>query len=289
MIAISAEFATDSPKVGPIDSTLGSSASPKRSSSAWLTSPTSSGASVSVEIWTTLSPSSGLSTRLDLRVAEPLRAERVADVVDARGALERRGDPRARLEVDAEVDALAGDRQRARPAGSRPTAEKNHFDAPMKSKRDRALRLSPAPSAERLRRIRDPRMLRMIACVASTAVNSDSMVPMTSTKREALDPRRGEDEEDERDEQRDDVGVDDRREALLVARGEAARTRICPARTSSFTRSKIDDVRVGRHPQCEDQARDARQRQRDRDQLDDRVEVERVDDQRDVAITPSTR
>ena len=40
-----------------------------------------------------------------------------------------------------------------------------------------------------------------------------------------------------------------------------------------------DDVRVGRDAEREDQAGDARQRQRDRDQLDQRVEVQRVDAQ----------
>ena len=39
-----------------------------------------------------------------------------------------------------------------------------------------------------LSRIREPRSERMIACVASTAVNSDSMVPMPSTNAKPLTP-----------------------------------------------------------------------------------------------------
>ena len=86
-------------------------------------------------------------------------------------------------------------------------------------------------------------------------------------------PRRGEDEQDERDEDRDDVRVQDRREALLVARGD--RRAHTPARAHLLLDAFEDhDVRVGRHPEREDQARDPRQRQHDRDQLDDRVEVE---------------
>jgi hypothetical protein len=41
-----------------------------------------------------------------------------------------------------------------------------------------------------------------------------------------------------------------------------------------------DDVRVGSDPDREDEARDPGQRHRDRDQLDEREEVDRVDDER---------
>ena len=43
-----------------------------------------------------------------------------------------------------------------------------------------------------------------------------------------------------------------------------------------------DDVRIGRHADRQDHARDARQRQRDRYQQDQAVEERRVDQQRDV-------
>ena len=59
-------------------------------------------------------PSSSLLDRLDLRVAEARRARpRRAPASTVAGSLERRRDPRARLEVDAEVQAVGGDRQRA--------------------------------------------------------------------------------------------------------------------------------------------------------------------------------
>ena len=99
---------------------------------------------------------------------------------------------------------------------------------------------------------------------------------MPSVKREALDARGREHEQDERDHERHDVRVDDRRDALLVARGDA--------RGHGSARADLlldafedDDVRVGRDADRQDQARDARQRQRDRDELDQREEVERVD------------
>ena len=52
-----------------------------------------------------------------------------------------------------------------------------------------------------------------------------------------------------------------------------------PARISSLTRSKMT-MFASAPPDRQDQARDPGQRQRDRDQLDQRVEVDRVDDQR---------
>ena len=68
-----------------------------------------------------------------------------------------------------------------------PEIEKNHFDAPMKSKV--ILRFAcPAPSADLLLRSFVLRRLRMIAWVASTAVNSDSIVPIPSTKAKPLTP-----------------------------------------------------------------------------------------------------
>ena len=160
-----------------------------------------------------------------------------------------------------------------------PDTEKNHFDAPMKSKVILCF-ACPAPSAERL--LQDLRAAQAEDDRLGREHRREQREhrPDAEHEREALDARRREDEEDERDEQRDDVGVDDRREALLVARGEARGHG--SARAHLFLDAlEDDDVGVGRHPQCEDQARDARQRQRDRDQLDQRVEVERVDAERD--------
>ena len=99
---------------------------------------------------------------------------------------------------------------------------------------------------------------------------------------EALDARGGDDEEDERDEERDDVRVDDRRQALAVARDDRGADR-SPGPHLLLHAFEDDDVRVGGDAERQDQARDARQRQRDRDQLDQRVEVQRVDAQRDAS------
>ena len=73
----------------------------------------------------------------------------------------------------------------------------------------------------------------------STAVNSETIVPMPSVKREALDAGGGEPEEDERRDQGDHVRVDDRRDALAVALGDRRQHRSARARTSSFIRSKM--------------------------------------------------
>ena len=119
-----------------------------------------------------------------------------------------------------------------------PDIEKNHFDAPMKSKR----------AAARAARWRRARTAAAAACVPRS-VQQDRLRrehggeqrddrAEAEHEREAVHARRGEDEQDERDEQRDDVGVDDRREALLVALAMAAAS-ICRARTSSLTRSKM--------------------------------------------------
>ena len=186
MIAISAELATVSPKVGPIDSTFGSSASPKSLSSALLTSSTSLGASVSVEIWTTFSPSSGLSTVWIFASASPcsssaLRtASTLADC--SSGAVIRVPDSKSMPKL-MPLPAIAS----APISRITPDAEKNHFDAPMKSNVILCL-ACPAPSAERLLRSFVPRRLRRIAWVASTAVNSDTIVPMPSMNAKPLTP-----------------------------------------------------------------------------------------------------
>ena len=68
-----------------------------------------------------------------------------------------------------------------------PDIEKNQRDAPMKSNVI-GLRFFAAPSAEGRVSRREPRMLSRIAWVASTAVNSETMVPTPSTKAKPLTP-----------------------------------------------------------------------------------------------------
>ena len=98
---------------------------------------------------------------------------------------------------------------------------------------------SSAPSAERL--LEDPRAAQAEEDRLRREHRGEQRDDRADAEheREALDPRRREDEEDERDQERDDVRVDDRREALLVARGDGRRPTDLPARTSSLTRSKM--------------------------------------------------
>ena len=93
-----------------------------------------------------------------------------------------------------------------------------------------------APNADGRFTTDDFRRERMIACVANTAVNSDTDVPIPNANANPFTPAVARIEQDERHQQRHDVGVHDRRQALLVA-GRAAPNR--PARISSLTRSKI--------------------------------------------------
>ncbi len=95
---------------------------------------------------------------------------------------------------------------------------------------------------------------------------------------EALDFRGGEREQDERGHEGDDVRVDDRRKTAFVSRRDAGDDRSSP---SDLLLDALEDhdVGVGRDSDREDQAGDARQRHRDRDQLDQREEIDAVDDQ----------
>ncbi len=97
-------------------------------------------------------------------------------------------------------------------------------------------------------------------------------------EREALDFRGREREQDERRHERHDVGVDDRREAVFVAGGDAGDDRSAAA-DLLLDALEDHDVGVGADADREDQAGDPRQRQRDRDQLDQREEVDAVDEQ----------
>ena len=69
-----------------------------------------------------------------------------------------------------------------------PEAEKNHFDAPMKSKLPQIDLRWPALTARGAEMARERLSVPRIALVASTAVNSDSIVPMPSTNAKPLTP-----------------------------------------------------------------------------------------------------
>ena len=158
-----------------------------------------------------------------------------------------------------------------------PDSEKNHFEAPMKSNvQPRPRRSAPsAAGCETSARAahRAERRLRGEHGGEQRHERADA-----EREREALDFGGREREQDERGHERDDVGVDDRREAALVAGGDAGDDR-APAADLLLDALEDHDVRVGRDADREDQAGDPRQRQRDRDQLDQREEVDPVDDQ----------
>ena len=281
MIAITAVRAICAPKVGPIEfAEKSAGATPNFLSSAVLDLVDLA----RLELLRRRSgrrclPSSRVVDLLDLRVAVAERRERVAHLV-ARW-------PRCCSGVVIRVpDSKSMPKLIPRPAiASAPAAriapdiEKNHFDLPMKSKCQRDALLARAPSAWRERRMRARAIEPRIAEVASTAVNSDTSVPTPQREREALDARRGEREQDERDADRDDVRVDDRPQRLARSRRRSRAGSICPPRTSSFIRSKMTMFASAATAKREDQARDARQRERDRDQLDEREQEHRVDHQ----------
>ena len=68
-----------------------------------------------------------------------------------------------------------------------PDIEKNHFDAPMKSNVQRAPRAC-APTAAGLEKTRLRPSVASIACVAITAVNSETSVPTPSMNAKPLTP-----------------------------------------------------------------------------------------------------
>ena len=161
-----------------------------------------------------------------------------------------------------------------------PDIEKNHFDAPMKSKRPAALAARRRRARRAARCSRERPIVPRTAWVAQHRGEQRDERADAEREGEALDPGRREDEQDERDHERHDVRVDDRREALACSPCAMPAATDLPAADLLLDAFEDDDVRVGRDADREDQARDARQRQRDRDELDQREQVDRVDDQR---------
>ena len=104
--------------------------------------------------------------------------------------------------------------------------------------------------------------------------------PDPERERKPPHPRVRQPEQDEGDEDRDDVGVQDRRQALLVA-GRNRRSHTAARPDLLLDTLEDHDVRIGRHPEREDHPCDPRQREHDRNQLHDRVQVQPVDAHRD--------
>ena len=140
----------------------------------------------SAEICTTLSPSSWFSTVWTSASPKPAgaMASRTSSTVAGRSSAAV-----IRVPDSKSIPKFSPLAPMARPQirRIRPDAEKNHFEAPMKSNVI-GLRGLPAPSAEGDCRMRELRIDRRIACVASTAVNSDTSVPMPSTKAKPFTP-----------------------------------------------------------------------------------------------------
>src|SRR4051794_1446458 len=281
MIAISALFATVWPKIGPIVSKL---KLPWRTPyfccrSCWIVVRWAS-VSVGVEIWKPLPPATSLPLRRWIS-ASPKPAPGAPDRPAApfRGRTGRGFMGGAGLEVDPKLKPFPPDRERPDEqdhAGEReePLRRAHEVEALPPVVRARAGaeggRVGDKPAAAH----RAEHRLRQEHRRAERHERADA-----EREREALDPGRREDEEDERHHERDDVRVDDRRQALLVARRDAGRHR-SPGADLLLDALEDDDVRVGRDADREDQARDARERHRDRDELDQRVEVDGVDEQR---------
>ena len=124
-----------------------------------------------------------------------------------------------------------------------------------------------------------------IARVAATAVSSEITRADQQHQGEALHVRDRDQEEHERGDRGDDVRVEDRVEALAVA-GRDRGAHGLPGAHLFLDAFEDDDVRVGRDADREDQAGEARQRQRHVEEQDRGVVEERVDreaDHRDEA------
>ncbi len=193
-----------------------------------------------MEIWKPLSPRISWPLRRWISAsAKPTPSSTARTPASSAGLTQLGLDPRARLEVDAEVQALAADRQRADEqdhAGGREEPLRRAHEVEVCHQW--CVRL-PAPSAVGCMIIRERPIVPSTAWVSSTAVRNDTSVPMPSDEREALHPRRGEHEQDERDHEGHDVRVDDRRQALACSPPRCPRPPICPPRISSLTRSKM--------------------------------------------------
>ena len=127
---------------------------------------------------------------------------------------------------------------------------------------------------------RKPASRPSIARVAATAVISEMTVPIISIRAKPLTPAVATANSTSAVITRDDVRVDDRVEALGVA-GLDRGAHGLPGPHFFLDPFEDDDVRVGRDADRQDQAGEARQRQRDVEEQDRRVEEGRVDAEAD--------
>ena len=133
-----------------------------------------------------------------------------------------------------------------------------------------------APMNVGLSNQRKPASRPSIARVAATAVSSEITVPISSISAKPLTPAVGDREQHERGDARHGVRVENRVEALRVARADRGADGF--AGTHLFLDAlEHDDVRVGCDADREDQSREPRQRERHAEEEDRAVQKRRVD------------
>ena len=120
-----------------------------------------------------------------------------------------------------------------------------------------------------------------MARVKRTAVNMLTMTPRMRVTANPLGCAVAKTNSTHRREQGEHVRVEDGLEAKRVARVDRGAHGLAEA-DLLLDALEDDDVGVGRHPDGEDQAGDARQRHRDRDDVEEPPEQDAVDDEREV-------
>ncbi len=229
------------------------------------------------EFWSAVVPRPRMTASARL---ESTSDEHAAHVVRRGRLLQRDVDARAALEVDALVEPVDDQRAEAdqdRHAGDR---EPEHLAAgEVHASSARAWASAPM-KATLLNHLKLPRM-PSIARVAGHGGEHRDQDAEGEQEGEALDRRRRGHEQHRRRDQRHRVRVDDRAEALRVARGDG-RADGLPRAHLLLDAFEDDDVRVRRDADRQDHAGDARQGHRHRDREDHAVEQRREDQQRDV-------
>ena len=140
----------------------------------------------SAEIWTTFGPSSSFPTVWIFASPNPAgaTASRTSSTVAgfSSAAVIRVPDSKSMPKFSPLAPIASAQISR-----STPDIAKNHFEFPMKSNVI-GLRCLPAPSADGRCSTRLPRIESRIACVASTAVKRDTIVPTPSTNAKPFTP-----------------------------------------------------------------------------------------------------
>ena len=191
-----------------------------------------------VWIWKTLSPNSRVarSPGSPRRSIPALASSASRTPSSSVGSTRRDVEPRARLEVDAEVELLGGegegadDEDHARDR-EEPAAGADEVEVPA-----RPAALAGAEHARRAEQAGAAEDAEQRLGEDDRGQQRDDRAD-AEREGEALDPRRRQHEEDERGQQGDDVGVDDRRDPFAVAGRDRAEQRCArPAPPPLFAR-----------------------------------------------------